>query len=214
MDMSIQNAYGEVIKTYDRKVSEQKNWRRASQKKKRKLPYNSREISSQLIRASKLGGVSQVLVRAKGKVEYLQRCAASGKYNENEVRAALAHAKRMVKCAQKKVRNVKEEEKLERKRRKKSFSKEISEENKIRQRLQQELRKMRHRHRGEEHNEIKAADLRYLKDKLREQQRETSMEYSDSAEDMGMYDIPLETTAEAGVEMSGTIAGGGVDVLM
>ena len=42
----------------------------------------------------------------------LQRCKASDQYHDSEVEIALAHAKRMVKCAQLKVSNLKQEEVL------------------------------------------------------------------------------------------------------
>ncbi len=79
-------------------------------RKKKHLNYNMREISTQIMRAAKVVPASQVLVRARGKVDSLERCRLTGQYDEKEVRAALAHAKRMVKCAKMKVNNLKDEE--------------------------------------------------------------------------------------------------------
>lgn len=79
-------------------------------KRYKKLNYNPREISGQLMRASKARGASEVLCRAKAKVGVLKRCIGTGQYDLNEVRAAIVHASRMVDCASMKVRHLKEEE--------------------------------------------------------------------------------------------------------
>lgn len=77
---------------------------------KKQLNYNHRDISGQLLRAKKPQSASAALTRAKSKVSMLQRAAASGQYDSKEVANALAHARRMVRCAQLKVRNLREEE--------------------------------------------------------------------------------------------------------
>ena len=77
---------------------------------KKQLNYNHRDISGQLLRAKKPQSASAALTRAKSKVSMLQRAAASGQYDSREVANALAHARRMVRCAQLKVRNLREEE--------------------------------------------------------------------------------------------------------
>ncbi len=78
--------------------------------RKKKLNYNPREISQQILRASKALGASQVLIRARMKVGVLERCRATGQYEDAEIRVAMAHARRMVKCARMKVNNLKVEE--------------------------------------------------------------------------------------------------------
>ena len=57
---------------------------------KKKLNYNYKEVSNQLLRAKKP--------------------QATGEYDSKEISAAVAHARRMVECAQLKVRHLKQEE--------------------------------------------------------------------------------------------------------
>ncbi len=57
---------------------------------KKKLNYNSREISAQISRARKSKGAADALTRAKGKVSTLKRCLGSGQYDTNEVRIAIS----------------------------------------------------------------------------------------------------------------------------
>ena len=82
---------------------------------KKSLNYNAKQISSQLIRATKSRTAAAVLTKAKSTVNNLQHCLGTGEYDDSEVQIALAHAKRMVKCAQSKVSNLKQEENLQRK---------------------------------------------------------------------------------------------------
>ena len=47
---------------------------------KKSLSYNPRDISSQIMRAKKMTGATQVLSRARAKVAMLRRAKATGKY--------------------------------------------------------------------------------------------------------------------------------------
>ena len=57
--------------------------RKKNQKPKKKLKYNSREISGQLQRASKSRNATVVLTRAKSKVAALHAAKASGQYKDS-----------------------------------------------------------------------------------------------------------------------------------
>ncbi len=81
-------------------------------KKKKRLNYNYRELSNQLMRTRTSMGASQVLVRAFQRVGMLQRQYRSGDYNENEARRALIHAESIARVARKRVKHLKEEERL------------------------------------------------------------------------------------------------------
>lgn len=81
-------------------------------KKRKRLNYNYRELSNQLMRTRTSMGASQVLVRAFQKVGILQRQYRSGDYNENEARRALIHAEAIARVARKRVKHLKEEERL------------------------------------------------------------------------------------------------------
>lgn len=163
---------------------------RAQYQIKKRLNYNMREISSQILRASKAQSASIVLVRAKSKVSSLKRCYGTGQYDDNEVRPALAHAQRMVQVARKKVQNLKEEEReqrrfqqqkaervMERKRevkaeiaqkkQAKKIAKQIEEMNENRQEKmkRQVMEQKRRMHRSNERGKITEADMKYLYDR-------------------------------------------------
>lgn len=204
MDMTVQSGYGTSTQSIGSLATAQKNAIRKAYKKSKKttkkksVNYNAKEISRQLSHASRAAGVSQVLIRARGMVEYLQRCAMSGQYDESEVKAALAHAKRMVKCAKKKMRNMQNEEKLEKKGRKSSVSGNIKRNNEVRELVRRELKKLRQKNRGEEQGEISDADMKYLKEKIRQQQRSmAAREYAS-----GEQENASEVSAEAGDVMA------------
>lgn len=165
--------------------------RSGNTKAKKKLNYNSRDISSQLMRAKKSGNAAGVLSRAKSKVSSLQRCLGTGQYDDGEVRIALAHAKRMVRCAQTKVRNLKEEEVLQRKFEKEKSSDKQQQKNEVKRRAhqkeqnlkqkmateeiqqiqkekakRQEILRKRRIHRNQERGKVSEADMKYLKETM------------------------------------------------
>lgn len=78
--------------------------------KKKKLNYNYREISQRILRAAKSAAAATVLASARTKLSTLRRSEGTGTYDEQELRNAIIHARKMVQCASKKVQNLKEEE--------------------------------------------------------------------------------------------------------
>ena len=201
MKLAIQSMNGNAAFGMENATVTMKNWnntsarmqsmRRSGNTKKKTLNYNSREISSQLMRASKSRSAGTVLTKAKSKVAMLQRCKGSGQYNDSEVEIAFAHAKRMVKCAQLKMGNLKQEEVL-----KKTYEREVKcneqqkkneikrrtaqKENEMRQKaamkemqltirekeFQRELTRKRRMHRDQEHSKIVEAEMKYLQDQM------------------------------------------------
>lgn len=226
--MSVQNSYrydtiAQSLKDIQEarrramKLSNSKANKNTKKKRKKSVNYNAKELSHQLSHASRAAGATRVLIRARGMIEYLQRCAATGDYDEGEIKAALAHARRMVKCARKKVRNMKKEEQIERKGKKGSVSKDIKKDNEIKALIRRELKKLRIKNRNEEQQEISDADMRYLKERIRQQQRSASG--GDSS--CGQEAATCEATAEAGMEAGEVMAEGAecieastVDVVM
>lgn len=128
---------------------------------KKKLNYNEREISSQILRASKYRSAAEVYTRARSKFGFLKRCEATGQYNAGELRAALNHAQKMVRCAKMKMTHLKEEERedTKRKRTEKRKPKRVKEAEVM------ELREKRQKHRLKERKKILEANLEYLKEK-------------------------------------------------
>lgn len=123
---------------------------------RKSLSYNPREISSQIMRAKKMTGASQILSRARAKVAMLRRAKATGEYDSAEIDNALAHAKRMVECAGTKVNNLREEDRLK----KRAERKEQRTEENIRNAERLERLK-RSTHRRDENKEIMDADMKY-----------------------------------------------------
>lgn len=181
---------------------------------KKKLNYNHREISSQLMRTKKAQGAANVLARAKSKLSVLKRSAASGQYDSREIANAMAHAKRMVQCAQVKMRHLKEEEleqkkhsrekrveerqvKSEVKRRAANKERELEEKVKIEtvHKVQQEKTKRqqmiqkRRTHRRQELSKINEADMKYLKGEIENRKYEGA-----SPEDGVILNLSAEAT--------------------
>lgn len=173
--------------TIKNKNAQAVSFRTIRKKSVKQLNYNHREISGQLLRAKKARSASSVLTRAKSKVSALQRCSASGQYDSKDVAMALAHAKRMVRCAQMKVRNLREEEREQashrnegeaKARQKKSEIKRrvAQKEEKVKQKIQiettqevlkekrkrQEMMQKRNFHRAQERGKVMEADMKYL----------------------------------------------------
>lgn len=85
-----------------------------SPKKKKRLQYNFKQISAQIMRSKTSGSASQAVSKARQQVAMLQRNAKNGDYDENELRNAIIHAQKMERIAQKRVKHLKQEEALER----------------------------------------------------------------------------------------------------
>lgn len=182
MTMSIKGAGGttKVTKRY------------SNQNKKKQLNYNPRELSSAILRAKKSLSASKVTAMAQSKLISLSKCKGTGQYNDAEVNMAIAHAKRMVRCAKMKTQNLLQEE-----RSKKRYEREAKEElrqekNEIKaraarkeynleqktklermQRIQKqksqrrELMRKKKFHRSQERSKLNEADMDYLKQQLR-----------------------------------------------
>lgn len=117
--------------------------KKASQKKttpKKHVNYNSREIRSALMRATKSQSAGKVLCQAKSKLANLAKCKGTGMFNEQELNSAIIHARRMVRCAQMKTRNLKQEEQQQRKHSQKAEAEEQQQRNEIERRVSQKER--------------------------------------------------------------------------
>ena len=196
---------------------------------KKQLNYNHRDISGQPQSAS------AALTRAKSKVSMLQRAAASGQYDSKEVANALAHARRMVRCAQLKVRNLREEEREQQSAQKENSGKSQKKEHEVKRRVAQKERQLKQkvsientqevlrqkkkkneiaqkqqRHRSQERGKIAEADFKYIKSQL-----EAGKGFgggSSYCEDSGfemMAQNQIEAEAEAEVEAEMSLTDGG-----
>ena len=158
---------------------------------KKKLNYNYKEVSNQLLRAKKPQGAANALTKAKSRLATLQRYAATGEYDSKEISAAVAHARRMVECAQLKVRHLKQEEIENRKYKSENTSEVTQKKGEIKRRAankerelkekiaieelqnvqkekakRTEIRQKRNSHRHQEQSKISEADMKYIKDQM------------------------------------------------
>ncbi len=193
---------------------------------KKKLNYNPREISGQLVRVKKVQGAANVLATAQVKLGVLRRSAASGKYDEKEIENAIAHAERMVRCAQLKLRNLKEEESEHSKHRKENTAgtrRAKLQKVQMKKAKLQSLMQKRRAHRRQELKEIEEANMEYLKKEIKNQKDGSAesdsgvmLNLSAQAAMLSEAQIRLqaeqEAELEAAMELDSSIdAGGAVD---
>lgn len=218
MDMTVQNDYGTTLQDMKSRMESIKkktgvSKSKQTQKKKKSLKYNSREISGQLLRAARSVSAGQVLIRAKGKVAQLRRCAATGDYDDRALSAALNHAQRMVKAAKMKVKHLKSEEQLQKHSKKRSPHTRMKEEQKEQQLIQQELKKIRRKHRGAEEREIRKAQMRYLRERSNSSDSRTESTESQTAAVSAAPEAGTEII-EGAAELSGDVVGVSVDICL
>ena len=210
MDMTVGSDYSKTLEEMKQKIEISKkrysSVKKNSKKKKakKKLNYNSREIATQLARASRSVGASLVLIRASSNLATLQKKLVTGDYDMNEMRAAIAHARSMVRCARLKKNNLLEEENLEREGKQKGGSDNISREQRARQIMQRELKKMRRRNRIKEKGKIDDAQRRYTRDMSR------AASYAEEREAYGeaYREAYRQACREAGISAASSDAGG------
>lgn len=76
----------------------------------KKLKYNFKGISAQILRSKTSVAARQVVTKARAEVARLKRMRKSGVYDDGELEAAIAHAQAMERVAKKKVKHLQEEE--------------------------------------------------------------------------------------------------------
>lgn len=84
----------------------------SAEKKMKKLQYNFKLISSQIMRAKTSGSAAKAVSSAKRMVAQLRRKRKSSEYDNEELEAAITHAQAMERVAKKHLRNVQQEERM------------------------------------------------------------------------------------------------------
>lgn len=125
--------------------------RKSSNQKAKKKPvkYNPREIRNALTQASKAQSAGRVLCQAQTKLTSLLKCKGTGQYNERELANAIVHARRMVRCARMKTKNLKQEEQIQRKHAKEAKAEEQQRKNDLKVRVKQKEQNLRQKARLE-----------------------------------------------------------------
>lgn len=85
--------------------------RKSGKKKKKRLQYNFKEMSSRIMRTKTSMGAKQVAASASVKVGSLRKQLKSGDYDERELTRAILHAEAMERIAKKKMKHLQQEEK-------------------------------------------------------------------------------------------------------
>lgn len=215
MDVTVLKSYDKTAEDMKRRMEALKRAQKSSQtkkkKKKKKVEYDAHEIATLLTRATHSMGVGEILVRANSKLQQLQMCVASGEYDINEVRAAIAHAKKMVKCARKKMKNLQEEERIESKGKKKAVSN-ANKERQARQKLERELGRIRRRHRGDEKKDMDEARRCYYREMANAEREAREVTPGVTVSIDGSAPASEEAVAEAAVSDAAPMDAGAVSV--
>ena len=96
--------------SYGEKIRESRNSSKNTASQLKKLKYNFKDISSQIRKAKSSVNAKQVASKARREVVQLKAKLQTGKYDDEELQAAIEHAKSMERAAKKKARHLEEEE--------------------------------------------------------------------------------------------------------
>ena len=99
-----------TLKNPDGSVAATVSFHTPEKKKVKRLNYNFKEISGQILRAKTCMSAKQVAVRARSKAAILRRQLKCGVYDDQELESAILHAEQMVRIAKKRMRHLEEEE--------------------------------------------------------------------------------------------------------
>lgn len=88
---------------------------KSSKKKSKRLQYNFKEISSQIMMSKTSGSAGRVVILARAKVALLQKQLKNSDYDCKELEHAIIHAKKMERIARKRVKHLQQEEKAKQK---------------------------------------------------------------------------------------------------
>lgn len=97
-------------KEYGKSIRTQRQQAKDTSVAKKKFHYSFKNMSSQILRSKTSQAARQVVGQAMREVLKLKREKFSGKYDSEEVEAAILHAESMERVARKKVRHLEEEE--------------------------------------------------------------------------------------------------------
>ena len=82
-------------------------------KLKKRLPYNFKQLSKQIMQAKTSDAARPLVAKMRAKLSWLYKQLRNGDYGESEVSAAIIHAAAMERIAKRKVRHLEEEEAAE-----------------------------------------------------------------------------------------------------
>lgn len=98
------------MQAYNASLKTQRQQTKNLTTQKKKLKYSFKNISSRILRSKTSTAARQAVSQANREVLRLKREKMSGKYDSDEIDAAITHAKAMERVARKKVKHLEEEE--------------------------------------------------------------------------------------------------------
>lgn len=102
-----------TVSTSRSRASKSKKTSKTSQKKFKKLRYNFKRLSNQILRTKTSANAKQLVTKAKFQIADLRMKLISGDYNYSEIHNALVHAEKIARVAKKRMKNLEEEEYIE-----------------------------------------------------------------------------------------------------
>lgn len=105
-----QNSIVSNMFSYTESLKAQRQQAKDANLKLKKLKYQFKDMSSKILRSKTSTSARQVVSQAKREVLRLKREKQSGLYEDEEIDAAITHAKAMERVAKKKARHLEEEE--------------------------------------------------------------------------------------------------------
>lgn len=102
-----------TVSTSKTRASKSKKTSKTSQKKNKKLQYNFKRLSNQILRTKTSANAKQIVTKAKFQIADLRMKLISGDYDYSEIHNALVHAEKIARVAKKRMKNLEEEEYIE-----------------------------------------------------------------------------------------------------
>lgn len=102
-----------TVSTSRSRASKSKSTSKTGQKKYKKLQYNFKRLSSQIMRTKTSVNAKQLVTKTKFQIADLRMKLISGDYSYEEIHNALVHAEKIARVAKKRMKNLEEEEYIE-----------------------------------------------------------------------------------------------------
>lgn len=102
-----------TVSTSRTRASKSKKTSKTNKKKNKKLQYNFKRLSNQILRTKTSTNAKQLVTKAKFQIADLRMKLISGDYNYSEIHNALVHAEKIARVAKKRMKNLEEEEYIE-----------------------------------------------------------------------------------------------------
>lgn len=102
-----------TVSTSRTRTSKSKKTSKTGQKKYKKLQYNFKRLSSQIMRTKTSVNAKQLVTKTKFQIADLRMKLISGDYSYEEIHNALVHAEKIARVAKKRMKHLEEEEYIE-----------------------------------------------------------------------------------------------------